>query len=382
MRRFHHTIKIFGHKGAVAFSKTFNKLSVHQLLKTERYLNTIENRANLTIAPKGNWSKMKVMENTKVPFEAKTRNFLNDKISEAISKKLSKNGVKLVNLNKSAGKVKLQTNDSELSPFGRGTVFDIPENVKFIRTASYWEAKSAGYGNIWFDNGINFFDANWAVKGTVSWDQTAFPDSYRGYYSDRTNRKNSAAIFSGDPCNSQEMKGRACQMIDLYPEKLLALGVRYAVWNILCFSRIPFNKAKDVFAAFQWGEEATDGKLFEPSRCQLAFPVTGETFSKYIACIDLVERKVIYLDANLKACVTSASRNEAAVAAAMPSYLEYLNTLPSVYDLFKNTKSDKRGTFVGFDDEKISIKSKRAYVFKPLNKNNSYKPLEIQPLLK
>ncbi len=68
-------------------------------------------------------------------------------------------------------------------------------------------------------------------------------------------RFHDAAVFSGDPTNSKDLEGRACQLLDLYPNKLVALGVRYAVWTVLCFSRITFSKAIEVHAALQWGEQ-------------------------------------------------------------------------------------------------------------------------------
>ena len=51
-------------------------------------------------------------------------------------------------------KLKLQTNDQKLANYGRGTVFDIPENIRFIRTSSYWDINVGSF----LDNTWNFFD--------------------------------------------------------------------------------------------------------------------------------------------------------------------------------------------------------------------------------
>ena len=364
MRRFQHLYELYGNKAVRGFAKVLNKLSAIQLLKIDRYLATVNSRVYRTIAPKGDWSKLQILANNK-SVDAKSVKFLREKISEALKKKLYAKKIKSCNLQDSAKNIKIQGNDADLSPYGRGTVFQIPGNMKFLRLASYW--KAPGYGTVWFDNGVNFFDANWYPKETINW----------------LNPHRAGAAFSGDPvCGSPEMKGRACQMIDLYLDKLESAGVRYAVWNILCYSRITFDKVEDVFASLQWGEEATDGKLFEPSRCQLAFPIKSKSYTKYVVCIDLKERTVTYLDANLKANVTSATYNEGLLSQQMPAYLEYLNTLPSVHDLFKPLRKSVTGPFVGFSDKGIKIKSKTALVFKPENKGNTYKPLDVQPLLK
>ena len=245
-------------------------------------------------------------------------------------------------------------------------MFPIPGNIKFIRTASYWENKS--HGNTWFDNGWNFFGENWEVKGTLCWNATDFG--------------NKAAVFSGDPTNSKEMKGKACQLIDLYIDKLDAAGVRYAVWNILCYSGVKFSQATDVFAALQWGEDAQKGKLFEPSRCQLSFPLEGDSLTKYIAYIDIKERKLVYMDANLRGNVRSAQSNENILSEKMPAFMEYLDSIPSVYDLFKNVPKSDEGVAIVYDDKDIELKDEEsAYVFKPLNDKNSFTQINLSELL-
>jgi hypothetical protein len=181
-------------------------------------------------------------------------------------------------------------------PYGRGTVFLLPDDVRFLRTAVYWSAP--GHGNVWYDNGWNFFDAGWNPRGACCWNRERFStDATVG------------AIFSGDPTNSKDLEGRACQMIDLYLDQLNALNVRYAIWNILCYSQIAFDVAKEVFAALQWGKDPAKGKLFHPARCQLAFPVKGPQSTKYVAYLDVFKRRIVYCDANLRANVSSAAGN-------------------------------------------------------------------------
>jgi hypothetical protein len=364
VRKLNRMISIFGKDVVKYFVPILPKLKISQLLKIEKYLETINSRKFLSFAPNGSWKKLQIIEN---------KNFISEEIKSKILKeiknvltiKLSKK-LKSVNLSENAKLIKIQTNDSELSSYGRGTVFPIPENIKFIRSASYWQAKTYGYGNIWFDNGWNFFDGNWNVMGTCCWNVERFKDG---------------AIFSGDPTNSKDLKGRACQMIDLYIDKLVKSGVRYAVWNILCYSKVPFSKADDVFASLQWGEEAQKGKLFEPKRTQLSFPIKGENYAKYIAYIDLVERKLIYTDANFSANVSSAQMNEKTLEKNMPAFVEYLDTIPSIFDLFKNVSRKKSGIPVFYSDKDIIIKNKEAFVFKPENDSNNFNQINVSEFL-
>lgn len=364
VRRLNKTCQVFGVNAVEAFSEIIDKLSVSQLLKIEKYLENANVKVYRTIAPKGNWNKLQILENNfkmKEIHRASLLELIRNRVAEVVSELHPE-----VRLNDSVKNVKIQTNGSELAPYGIGTVFPIPKNIKFIRAASYWEDK--GFGNTWFDNGWNFFGENWEVIGTLDWTQNNFAGG--------------SAIFSGDPTNSTEMDGKACQLIDLYLDKLEGQGVRYAVWNVLCYSGVKFSNATDVFAALQWGEEAQKGKLFEPSRCQLAFPLEGDSLTKYIAYIDIKKRELVYMDANFRGSVSAARYNESYLSSVMPAFCEYLDTIPSVYDVFKGVDKSDKGTVITYDDSNVELKGDEdAYVFKPVNESNNFKQLDINSIL-
>lgn len=378
-RRLHKLYEVFGSEAITAFSAVMPKLTNHQLVKMVKYVETIGNRSNLTFPPKGNWTKLQVVANTKVAFAPADVQSLRESATAVIRDRISKLIPDGVDLDLNTDLVKLQTNDQELASYGRGTVFPIPQEATFLRTASYWENKG---GVSWFDNGWNFFDAAWTYKGACCWNSTAFGRGYHdGYYRRGEKFTSQAAVFSGDPVNSKEMRGRAAQMIDLYIDRLLEEGVRYAVWNILCFSRIPFDKATgEVVASLQWGEQPETGKLYEPSRAQMVFPLKGSSFTKYVAYIDLEKRQLVYMDANLKANTNSAASNGPVLSQQMPAFVEYLNSLPSVADLLLHANQGK--TPVVYSDKDKSItENAPAYVFKPENSDNQFKQLDLSKLL-
>jgi hypothetical protein len=348
---------------ATFFIDVSEKLTVLQLLKLKKYLENANARVYRMFPPKGNWNKVQVVKNDgkKIPDDVVLLllSIIQKRLSEKVSEKLGSG----VELDERTEMIKLSGSDS--TEYGRGTAFPIPEHVTFVRSASYWGHKGGGFNN-WFDNGWNFFDEDWNTVGAVAWNAPQF---------------GKAALFSGDPTNSKTADGRACQMIDLYLNKLEAEGVRYAVWNILCFSKIKFKDAEEVFAALQWGDDATKGKLFEPSRAQLAFPLKDNVFSKFIAYVDVKERKLVYIDANFKADVSTAVSNGKTLSEKMPAFMEYLETVPSVYDLFESV--NKRGDKIPvlYDDKDVEIKEGRAYVFRPLNENNKFERLDLNSLL-
>lgn len=366
VRRLHDMYNNFGTKAVTAFVSVVPQLKTDQLVKVMKYIETINDRSTLMHPPKGNWSRVKTVPNEKKKFTLKDKTALLKAIDNEISARMNKMFPDGVRLDDNVNNIKLQTNDQKLAEYGRGTTFDIPANIKFIRSASYWQQKS--HGNTWFDNGWNFFDGDWGSIDTCSWNNYSV-----GYGSD------AAAIFSGDPTNSKDLKGRACQMIDLYPEKLKTMGIRYAVWNVLCFSRITFDQADDVLATLQMGESAEKGKLYEPSRAQIVFPLKSKTFSSYVAYLDLVENKIVYMDAPLKADTTSATRNGKMLQTVMPAYLEYLKSLPTVYDLFANVKKGK--TPILYTDKDVTFKNKKAYVFSPKNEKNKFENIKLQSLI-
>lgn len=335
LRRFHVLYDYFESAAIDAFKDVAPKLSVMQLLKLQRYLLTVNNRKWFMYAPKGNWSKVTMGPNNKVVIAPKAMYELLKIIGAALRPQLTPLFPQGVSLPLEARFIKLQTNDQELATYGRGTSFPIPEEAVFIRAASFW--KNPG-NTVWYDNGFNFFSSNWEPMDTICWNNgptlSATPEGLRLLAVPANDTTKVAAVFSGDPVNSAELEGRACQMIDLYLTPLREAGVRYAVWNILAYSRQPFSQANDVLATLQWGTDPQAGELYEPARAQMVFPLKGNSMTKYVALVDLEARRLIYLDANLPGKVMTAKYNEQAVSERMPAYLEYLDTLPSVEDYF------------------------------------------------
>lgn len=359
-RRLVHAIDLFGNDAVKAFLNVADNLTVAQLVSLRKFVETANARSHRVFPPKGNWTKVQLGEPRKIDKRHVT------KISNAIGKIISER-LPSVRLDDDVEMIALPSNDGEVSPYNRGTVFPIPDDVTFIRTASYWKITSQ-YHNIWYDNGWNFFDARWNSVGACCWNNPHFNDN--------------AAIFSGDPTNSKEMQGRAAQLIDLYLDKLSNAGITYAVWSILGYSHKKFSGAEDVFAALQWGNSPQEGRLFEPSRCQLSFPLTGDSLTKYICVINIDERKMTYIDANLYGNVLSAGSNQSILEKNLPAFMEYVGSIPTVHDLFRNSVDDESDIHVLYSDKNVELsEDSTAYVFRPESEKNQYKVLDINSLL-
>lgn len=364
-RRFHHFYDLFGEKAVEEFVEVMDKLTARQLVALRTYLASINDRQTLIYPPKSNWNKAQVKDNKKSKIAPEHVARLDARISELLRERMGDLFPEGIALDPATAQVKLQTNDQKLAEYGRGTTFDIPETAKFIRSASYWKADRS-FGTTWFDNGWNFFNEDWSEAGVCSWDQQ------KGM--------GDAAAFSGDPVNSKDKQGRACQVLDIYPEKLRAKGVRFAVWNVLCYSNKKFSEAEDVLATLQWGDEPQAGKIYEASRAQMVFPLKGEQLTSYVAFVDLKENKLVYMDAPLRGRVHSASANGEVLSQLMPAYVEYLKSLPSVHDLLRDVPEGS--TPVLFSDDGVAIKQDRAFVFQPSNSENEFERVSVNDLVK
>ncbi len=369
LRRFHHFYDLFGTAAVERFVPLMDKLTTRQLVSLRGYLRTINTRKQMIYAPKGNWARAQVKTKTKKSISALDITRLDDKIGALLHDRLAESFPEGVGIDQATNLIKLQTNDQKLADYGRGTVFPIPPEMTFIRSASYW-ANDPAVGVTWYDNGWNFFTDDWSAMGTCAWNAQNFVSG--------------AAIFSGDPVNTHDLKGRACQMADLYLDKLDKAGVRYAVWNVLCYSRKKFSEAEEVLATLQWGENAETGKTYEPARAQMVFPLRSEALSSYVAYIDIKTRELVFMDVAFPADVSNAAANSERLSSLMPAYQEYLEALPSVYDLMKDAPVGTMPVYYDDDNaesEAFGANGERAFVFRPSNPDHAYERVSVAELM-
>ncbi len=366
LRRFHAFYNISPNTTCDLMVSVMGKLSSKQIAAFRAYIRTINNRSYLMYPPKGNWERVKVEANSKAKIKVDHLIKLERKISDVLGSRLNAKFPNGLAVDEAVDSYRLQTNDQKFATYGRGTEFDIPKNIKFIRTASYWKIQKA---YTWFDNGFNFFDENWMSVGDCGWLRQKFV---------RPKHRNVVAVFSGDPVNALSLKedsGKACQILDIYLDQMEAQNIRYAVWNVLCYSDQKFSEAEDVFATLQMGEEAQAGGVFEPSRVQMAFPLKEDRLTSYVAYIDVVRRKIVYMDAPFRSYTNYAGNNAERLESLMPAYQEYLASLPTVLDLVQDAKIGKIPVLMS--DKHVSITDGMALVLRPENSKNEFKRLSL-----
>ncbi len=65
----------------------------------------------------------------------------------------------------------------------------------------------------------------------------------------------------------------------------------------------------------------------------------------------------------------------------MPAFVEYLDALPSVYDVFKHQEPGEHGLQVLYSDEERALEGQDAYVFRPVNEGSEYEPWDLNAFL-
>lgn len=363
-RRLRHMHSKFGRAAFEAFAPVASQLSTLQLARLDRIFKTLLYRKTRAYAPKGQTSHIKIKKAPNIALPEADLAFLQDVLRNVLESRLSTAFPSGVACGEGLETVKIPMNGQELSAHGRGTRLPIPDEVNFIRSMSYWKSDEAR--NIWFDNSWNFFDSDWAPVDSTCWNNVRLGEG------DAT-----AAIFSGDPTTART-QGVGAQAIDIYLDQLVKRGIRYAVWNTLCYSGYAFNKVKEVFACLQWGEDAQKGEIFEPGRAQMAFPIRSSEMNNFTAMIDLQTRELVYLDVSLPANVLSATYNQKRLAYILPALLETIEAQPSLADILEHAPS---GSLPVLRDDAAGPIHGPALVARQVNPESSIAPVDLNKIL-
>lgn len=374
LRNVHHMYKHFGELTFKAMVSILPDLSIEKLVKFEKYINTVNDRKNRLVTPKGNWSKLQILPANENKIKQEDIDFITKAISIELDSRLSKQYPNGVLVSSEVDKIKLKSNDLEIDLYGRGTEFSIPESTKSVRVFSFWEVESE---NIWFDCGLTFFNNEKTVSGLCDWDS----------------QNATGSLFSGDPLPSKSKGGKNTQVVDLNIDELVANGHRYALWSIFSYNGLGFNEVKDVYGNMQFCEEPQAGEILEPSRSQLSFSLNGSSTSKYVAYLDLVERKVVFIDADISANTENVYSNTSWIAGTFKALTDYVTYQPSLKDVFKHLSVateyvegqelivDGSKPLVGVSDKNITFveddKDKSAFLVHHTRESNQFDRLDI-----
>lgn len=362
MRMFHEIYNKSAKMAVVNMLETLPSFDTYQLLKFQKYIKEINNIPLLFAKAHSRWDKSVLIENDKIEILLEDQTVLDEKINQILSERLNTIFPNGVLKGDGLDNIKLSSNDQEIG-VGRGTIKKIPLDANYIRTGVMWSGKNH-LNNIWFDNSWNFIHKNEELKDSaVCWD----------------NVKTDLAVFSGDPTTGN-YGNIGSQLIDVDLNKLKENNIKYAVWNVLCFSHIPFSKGDEVFACAQFLADQNKGELLEPANVDIQFDLKGNTLNKMVLLIDVEKREIVYLDVAFpKIDVSTANNNLKEIRDMIIPFIDNLKFIPSVEDLIKNAKEGEVPFLVS--DKNIDIKTKEAFVFEHVNSNNEFKQIDLQGIL-
>jgi hypothetical protein len=370
MRRLNELYQRFGGQVVTAFMSCLPQMEATQLVNLKAWLTKSVYNPKRLVAPKGRWIRAQVLDNVE-PMADEDIDRLVTAIDAELGARLLARFPKGLRVDARLNNLKLPSNHQKLAPYGQGTRFKIPDEMTFIRTASYWD--QADSGTMWIDNGWLFFDDQMAPMGACCWDRVTFGAAQQ-----------QAAVFSGDPVITGESGNtQACQMIDLYLDRLQALGVRYAFWNILSYNGISFDTVDDIRTTLQWGVKAQAGKTYEPARAQLVFTPKSAGLCLYIAYIDLASREVVYLDTGLYGDIESADNNlTEETRERLVALMAHVEARPSLFDLVEPANTDGDGAVPCVYQDDTPVIADFGFVFKPINQASKINNmLSVQSLL-
>lgn len=155
------------------------------------------------------------------------------------------------------------------------------EPAAFYRLFCHWTESAGQRADL--DLSVSFYDANWKFQDLCD-------------YTNLT-AMNGAAIHSGDYTSAPEPDG-AAEYIDLDPKRLQAAGVRYAFMTVFSFNGIPFDRLKAASAGMM-ARENLSGMPFEPRAITQRFDLGGDAMVYCPMVVDLQERRILWLDANM-----------------------------------------------------------------------------------
>jgi hypothetical protein len=142
---------------------------------------------------------------------------------------------------------------------------------------------STATGRVDLDLSAVLYDSEWGYKEHISYTNLR-SDVYQ-------------AAHSGDITSAPE---GACEFIDLDIASVVKYGGRYVVMSVNSFTGQSFNSLPECFAGWMMRESPESGEIFEPSTVQDRVDLTADTTIGLPVILDLVERKVVWIDLALR----------------------------------------------------------------------------------
>jgi stress response protein SCP2 len=287
-----------------AFAKVAEEVSTPVLLQVMAHFKNRNKNDMRVVFPKGNLAKVQAISGRREILLHELTSAVVKVVEEALTARFAK----LPKLGKVYVDPKLadylvpfsqRSANAALRTLVRGSRIEFPADKNTIRFFIWWKniaAKDArhesedspyyGYsdGRVDLDLSSIMYDENWKQM------------EYITYYNLRS--AHYKACHSGDITTAP--KG-ACEFIDVDIPSILNYGGRYVVMMVNSFTGQNFSQIPEVAAGWMLREKPQSGEIFEPKTVLDKINVTSESKQVMPMVLDLVERKVIWADAAIKA---------------------------------------------------------------------------------
>lgn len=196
----------------------------------------------------------------------------------------------------------------------RGSTVPVPEG-KIVRLFLHWcEPEKEGHTTD-LDLSVAFYDQRWTYVGVCSYYELKFAPT----------RKNVIAQSAGD-LQSAPFPHGASEFVDVYRDKALAHGIRYAVMVVNAYAGLPFDLLDRAFAGVMLRDDAL-GAHFDPRTVELKFALQGQRGVYLPLVLDLAQDELRWLDLYRKGMfamnnVHSSRRDIQSVCPDMISYFD------------------------------------------------------------
>lgn len=206
----------------------------------------------------------------------------------------------------------------------RGSRLKLPEG-KIARLFLHWCEPERGGSPTDVDLSVGFYDAAWRPVGVCSYYQLSFA-SEAGV---------ELATSAGDLRDAPFPAG-ATEFVDVYRERALAEGVRYAVMVVSNYAGLSFAQLERGFAGLMLRDDVK-GKHFDPRAVELKFSLAGESGVCLPFVFDLAAGTLHWLDVYAKGeleCNDVAS-SQTDITTICPELIAYFEggSRPSLGDL-------------------------------------------------
>jgi stress response protein SCP2 len=344
-RRLDHMLRSWPDPSVVAtFGRIAEKVSTPVLLQV---MNHFKHRhSDLRIFfPKGNISKVKAIPNKLPDVPALGQRCVVTTCEQTLVQRFSKlPSLKNVFLDPRLENYNVpfsqRSASNSLRTLVRGSRVKIDGLQGTIRFFIYWKEKEE---RVDVDLSAMMFDENWQYKEHIS------------YFNLRGGGQ-VKAFHSGDITSAPE---GACEFIDVDIKSLQAVGGRYVIMCLNSFTKQNFSDMQDCIAGWMLREKSQSGEIFEPSTVQDRIDVTTDADAVLPLAIDVVDRKVIWLDMAYSAGwgFNNVATNFNKITMVGRAFTELHK--PNLYDLL-HLHAQARGTLVGSEEEADIVFSEKA----------------------